>query len=265
MHPPPAFTASRLPSSSSPSLSLVPATPAEKEDCWRINAQSWRGALDVSSYLQREQHLQNQEQNRDGGIVFWILVDTTLKSDNTSPITIQNGFTNGANRTDLASATNCGETQPRHIFASCESLRKRAMVSRGGKHEEILVWGVGSVFVREEYRGRGYAGRMMDELGRKLETWGQENNGKTAFTVLFSDIGKVWIYGSCLPYLINETAARSIFHGSFPMQSLTLLNYRHFMPITAGILFHLFTSLFLLFNHHLYPILTHHPSPSLTP
>ena len=64
-------------------------------------------------------------------------------------------------------------------------------MSRGGKLEEKMVWGIGSVFVREEYRGKGYAGRMMDELGKRLETWGKGDEQKTAFTVLYSDIGKV--------------------------------------------------------------------------
>ena len=204
MHAPLAFTESRLPSSDSRSLSLVPATTAEKQDCWRINAEAWRGALDIPSYLQREQHLQNQEQNRDGGIVYWILIDTTLESDDASRSDVQNGFSCRDNRKDHTSATNCTKAQPRHILASCESLRKRALVSRGGIYEEVTVWGIGSVFVREEYRGRGYAGRMMDELRMRLEGWGQEGGSKTAFTVLFSDIGKVYIYGQTLLYLSNK-------------------------------------------------------------
>lgn len=43
-------------------------------------------------------------------------------------------------------------------------------------------------------RGKGYAARMMKELGTKLDTWQQEDGKRADFTVLYSDIGKV---GGC--------------------------------------------------------------------
>jgi hypothetical protein len=52
-----------------------------------------------------------------------------------------------------------------------------------------VVHGIGSVFCPVEFRGRGYAGRMMELLGEKLRYW-QSNNG-CPFSILFSDIGKV--------------------------------------------------------------------------
>jgi hypothetical protein len=70
---------------------------------------------------------------------------------------------------------------------------------------EVVAYGVCSVFCREEFRGRGYAGRMMGELGRALEE-GWESSGhhddddvdggfggqgkRPRFSVLYSDIGK---------------------------------------------------------------------------
>ena len=153
-----------LPSSDSPSLGLVQATDKEKEKTFRLNGASWRGALCISDYLEREAHLGEQFLTRDGGITYWILVDTTLKADK------------------------------RPILASCETLRKRAWIAKSGKIEEVVAHGIGSVFCNPKYRGRGYAKRMMAELGKKLETWQQPEGKKSMFSVLYSDIGKV----SCL-------------------------------------------------------------------
>ena len=104
---------------------------------------------------------ESQAFTKDGGITFWILVDSTLPPNE------------------------------RPVLGSCESLRKRALVARCGKLEEVVSHGIGSVFCNPDYRGRGYAQRMMEELGKKLETWNQENGKMTDFTVLYSDIGKV--------------------------------------------------------------------------
>ena len=88
---------------------------------------------------------------------------------------------------DTASAT-----KSRPILASCESFRKRALIRRqDGKVQEVISHGIGSVFCNPDFRGKGYAGRMLNELGNKLENW-QQKDGQTAdFTVLYSDIGKV--------------------------------------------------------------------------
>ena len=57
--------------------------------------------------------------------------------------------------------------------------------------KDVVSHGIGSVFCNPEYRRRGYAQRMMEELGKMLDTWNQERGKKTEFTVLYSDIGKV--------------------------------------------------------------------------
>lgn len=57
--------------------------------------------------------------------------------------------------------------------------------------KDITSHGVGSVFCNPEYRGRGYAHRMINELGKMLDNWQQKNDERASFTVLYSDIGKV--------------------------------------------------------------------------
>ena len=58
--------------------------------------------------------------------------------------------------------------------------------------EDVVSHGIGSVFCNPDYRRRGFAQRMIEELGKKLDTWNQEDRKKTDFTVLYSDIGKVY-------------------------------------------------------------------------
>lgn len=153
-----------LPSCASPTLALVNPTEEEKLQCWKINGTSWRGALSLPAYLRREEHLANQAFTRDGAITYWILVDTAAPT----PV-----------------------SSPRVTLASCESLRKKALLgTKGGTVEEVVSHGIGSVFCRPEFRGRGYALRMMKELGEKLEGWQQREGSRTSFTALYSDIGK---------------------------------------------------------------------------
>ncbi|KAI9870525.1 MAG: hypothetical protein M1830_004132 [Pleopsidium flavum] len=153
-----------LPSGDSPALTLTHPTDAEKVATWKLNGASWRGALSLPSYLRREEHLANQAFTRNGGLTFWILVDGSSPS---SP------------------------DKPRKVLSSCETLRKRALVAdEEGNIEEVVCQGVGSVFCAPELRERGYAGRMMKELGKELERWQQKEQTKCQFTVLYSDIGK---------------------------------------------------------------------------
>ncbi len=55
---------------------------------------------------------------------------------------------------------------------------------------EVFCHGVASVFCEEGNRRKGYAGRMMGELGGRLRVW-QVGDEEVGFTVLYSDIGKV--------------------------------------------------------------------------
>lgn len=154
-----------LPDGTSPTLQLVQANEAEMIESSTINATSWRGSLDVYAYLEREAHLRNTNLNRNGGITYWILVDTASPPP-------RDGV--------------------RRILASCETLRKRALVARSsGNVQEIISHGIGSVYCNSAYRGRGYAQRMLVELTKILDTWQQKEGTFTEFTVLWSDIGKV--------------------------------------------------------------------------
>ena len=172
MLPPPALS-SNLPLSTEPTLRLVEATPEEKIQTWSLNGQSWRGALSLPTYLDRERHLAAQSLTRHGGITYWALTNPPSPQDNA-----------------------------RVVLSTCEALRKRALVATKHREvEEVISYGIGSVFCRNEYRGRGYARRMMKELGKRLEGWGQGKGEKTKFTVLYSDIGKVRL----LPYVRSKS------------------------------------------------------------
>lgn len=161
----PAMDTASLPASSSPTLQLVPATDPEFVQSSIMNAPSWKGPLNLDDYLEREAHLRKTDLNRHGGITAWILVDTVHPPS-------QKGT--------------------RRILASCETLRKRALVARkDGPPVETISRGIGSVYCPEAYRGRGYAQRMLIELAHILDTWQQREGEKGDFTVLWSDIGKV--------------------------------------------------------------------------
>ncbi|MCJ1384556.1 hypothetical protein MMC17_007673 [Xylographa soralifera] len=173
MAAPPDATAlhGNLPLSSSPTLHLTHPTLAEKEATWRLNGTAWRGALSLEAYLRREHHLASQPLTQHGGITYWILVDaaeSTASADPKSP-------------------------HPRTILASCETLRKRALVARRASAPTvtaITAHGIGSVFCAPALRKRGYAGRMMAELGRALAAHQQADGQSSLFNVLYSDIGK---------------------------------------------------------------------------
>lgn len=158
---PSALNSSALPSSDSPSLALVHPTQQEKIAAWKLNSASWQGQLSLEAYIRREGFLADQPLTRDGGMTFWILVDSNQTST------------------------------PRTILASCESLRKRAIVRReDGEVEDTIAHGIASVFGNPDFRGKGYAVRMIKELGKALDTWQQQPETVADFTVLFSDIGK---------------------------------------------------------------------------
>ncbi|KAJ5165944.1 hypothetical protein N7492_006240 [Penicillium capsulatum] len=152
---------SSLPPGDSPDLVLVPATPAERIASIKLNSVAWKGPLDVETYIARENHLLSQRLTRDG-LTCWILVDRSEPEGH------------------------------RTILSACESYLKTAWLAYDGTVEKVATHGVGSVYCRPEFRGKGYAKRMFEELCLKLETWqmDKEPRGRSVFTVLFSDIGK---------------------------------------------------------------------------
>lgn len=156
-----AANTSSLPPGDSLDLVLVPATPDERIASIKLNSVAWKGPLDVETYIARENHLLSQQLTRDS-LTCWILVDRSEPEGN------------------------------RTILSSCESYRKTALLAHDGTVEKVATHGIGSVYCRPDFRGKGYAKRMFEELCLKLETWQMEKEPRSssAFTILFSDIGK---------------------------------------------------------------------------
>ncbi|KAJ8118247.1 hypothetical protein OPT61_g746 [Boeremia exigua] len=155
-----------LPEGDSPTLALVHPTKEEQLIQSKLNGAEWRGALSPSAYLRRETTLSQQALTKDGGITYWILVDTALENNPLDP-----------------------ESGTRLPLASCETYRKKALVWRDGIVQEAVSHGIGSVFCGQYLRKRGYAQRMMKELGKTLRTH-QADESECLFTILYSDIGK---------------------------------------------------------------------------
>lgn len=149
-----------LPSKDSPHLSLEVATPEELRAQQEVNSSEWKGALSLEAYLRREDFLLQQNLTKDGGLTPWMLV------------------------------YNPQDGSQRYVLAGCESIKKKALVARDGKVEDCIAHGVASVFSQPKHRGRGYAGRMMSEVGKKLREWQREGGQDVAFSILYSDIGK---------------------------------------------------------------------------
>lgn len=151
-----------------PSLALVHPTEAEKQIQFSLNGAEWRGALSIAAYVQRELTLSKTALTRDGGISYWILVDTSLPNNPLDP-----------------------DSGTRLPLVSCETYRKKALVWQNGELKEVICHGIGSVFCANHLRKRGYAQRMMTELSKVLRTHQTDDKAESLFSVLFSDIGKV--------------------------------------------------------------------------
>ncbi|KAL4893508.1 hypothetical protein BDV59DRAFT_177516 [Aspergillus ambiguus] len=150
-----------LPSGDSPELTLVLATSQERIASIKLNGTAWQGSLDLDSYLAREELLAQQPLTRGGSLACWILVDRRQPEDQ------------------------------RTILSSCETYRKKVWCAHDGCVSDATAYGVGSVYCRPEFRGKGYAKRMLQELSLKMDTWKMEKTAnRPLFSVLFSDIGK---------------------------------------------------------------------------
>jgi len=155
----------QLPDASSPTLCLSHPTNSEKTATWTLNAKNWGASLTLPDYLDRESYMATTPTlTQDGGITHWILVDKDSIPDS------------------------------RPIFGSLETIRKRALIARNGAVNETISHGIGSVFCNPEYRGKGYAGRMLGEVGTALNKWQTdkkvEGREECLFSFLYSDIGK---------------------------------------------------------------------------
>jgi len=149
-----------LSDSKGPGVALENIKPEEAFEQQKLNSTEWKAALPLEAYLRREKTLLQQRLTRQGGLTSWGLVHTS-------------------------------ESGQRTVLSSCETIRKKALVAMDGHVKEVVSHGVCSVFCRPEYRGKGYAGAMIKALGEKLQTW-QTDQQECLFSVLWSDIGKVW-------------------------------------------------------------------------
>ncbi|KAK0671620.1 hypothetical protein QBC41DRAFT_371612 [Cercophora samala] len=150
------------PESSSPLITLTNPTPSELPQIFTLSHPKWGPALTLQDYLDREAYLTTVPLSKNGGITHWLLT--------------------------LSSAPS-GE---RPILASCESIKKRAFYTTpSGTVREGVAHGIASVFTDPKYRGKGYASRMMSDLGERLKSWQDGGGDKpVVFSVLYSDIGK---------------------------------------------------------------------------
>ena len=151
-----------LPHRDSPEIQLVVSTPEENIAQQHANSEEWRGPLTLPAYLRREEVLVAQTLTKDGGLTAWSLVYQPAGSDE----------------------------KDRQVLCGCETIKKRALVASSNTVEAVTAHGICSVFCPPKYRGKGYAGRMMADLGERLKTW-QSNGQENLFSVLYSDIGKV--------------------------------------------------------------------------
>jgi GNAT superfamily N-acetyltransferase len=159
---PPPVAREKLPPAASQDLRLEPATDLEYAQTNYLNAGEWRGVLSMEDYLRREDVLQATELCREGRITGWILTSDAL-------------------------GKNADGSRP--ILAACESILVHAYIAVDGKMTSIQAHGIASVYTRPEHRGKGYASRMMQDLGKRLETWQSPNGEQNQFSCLFSDIG----------------------------------------------------------------------------
>ncbi|EXJ94097.1 hypothetical protein A1O1_02490 [Capronia coronata CBS 617.96] len=159
---PPAVDSESQPSAASSDVNLVPATAIEHVQTTYLNEDEWRGPLTLEQYLEREGVLQSLDLSRDGRITGWILTSETLPQN---------------------------QDMSRPILSSCETYLVHGYVARDGHVKKVQAHGIASVHTRPEHRGKGYAGRMMADLGHRLETWQRPHGTNNPFSVLWSDIG----------------------------------------------------------------------------
>ena len=151
-----------VPNSDSPTLTLDHPTIIERIQIWKSTFFSWGDSLTLSAYLEESQYLTTIPLAEDGGMTLWILVDK-----NEPP-------------------------NQRRILSSCETFRKRSLTSNAeGNVSNNIIHGVASVFCPPEYRGHGYAGRLMRELRETLRSW-QLDGLECVGSILYSDIGKTY-------------------------------------------------------------------------
>ncbi|KAF1817279.1 hypothetical protein P152DRAFT_387977 [Eremomyces bilateralis CBS 781.70] len=215
---------SKFPDAKSPSVHLAHPTPSERRAFLTNNGQSWRGNLTIEQYLVREDAV--YDYLTPANMTYWVLVD--------------------------------GDGEERMVLSSCETYKRRGIVAREGKVKDVVGHGIGSVFCRPELRGRGYAGRMMEELGKKLQHWQTEEH-ECLFSVLFSDIGKKYY----AQFGWQPFPSTHLHLATIPLTTPSLPSLPPTRPLTTSSLPPLCTLDESLLRHRLPPTSAASPSTSL--
>jgi hypothetical protein len=157
-----------LPAWDSSTLALLPPTDDERITQWSLCAKTWGGSDEIEEFVEGERRLATQL-GLGSGIFHWILVDT---------------------------AEDVRPGQQRTILSSLETLRRNAVYSfddnGSRKVKDTTCYGVAAVHCPKEYRGNGYARRLITEVGRLLRA-DTPNFGVSEchFSVLYSGVGAV--------------------------------------------------------------------------
>ena len=184
----------QLPDARSPALYLTHPTKGEFEKIYSLSFLAWGDALSLPQYLEESEFLTTVPLAKDGGMQVWMLTDRTLSPDR------------------------------RPILCSCETFRKRAFVTdTQGQLTEAIIYGIASVFCNPEYRGRGFAARLMWELAAMLPNW-QVESRRCVGSVLYSDIGKTYYANvGWHPFPVNTHIEIEPRNASMPSQARQIL------------------------------------------
>ncbi|KAJ3043660.1 hypothetical protein HDV00_004433 [Rhizophlyctis rosea] len=135
------------------------ATPEQIRQAWKNNYASW-GAPDllIDQYIERETLLGNTDFARDRET--WVLVPPNAPSHTLS------------------------------FLAACETYRRPMLIGDGkkGLREGVCV-SIASVFTPKPYRGRGYAGYLLEEVMQMIK-----QDDIVLASTLYSEVGKTY-YG----------------------------------------------------------------------
>ncbi|TCD68758.1 hypothetical protein EIP91_009904 [Steccherinum ochraceum] len=176
---------------SSPSLdtlTIYPATPEQTLESRKRSAVEWSKGRSLEQYVERDRIMDDHPHASNGRLTTWVL----------------------APRNDPATLD---------FMCSCETFARDSIVVRrssleaSAELEDVVGYGVASVFTPESQRRKGYAGHMMRLLHWVLAPhpslpafptrWGSPppiapSVGNATFSVLYSDVGSTF-YHNCGP------------------------------------------------------------------
>ncbi|KIJ55603.1 hypothetical protein M422DRAFT_199885 [Sphaerobolus stellatus SS14] len=153
---------------------LVEATREQLVVSRKRQAVTWARGMTEAEFMSREEYLEKMEHSSNGRFICWALVPR----DNTFTL---------------------------NFPCSCETFRRKTLVIRpSGALEEVVGYGIASVYCDPEQRGKGFASHMMRLLHHVLapaeslppfpSSWGAPPErhpgvGDALLSVLYSDVG----------------------------------------------------------------------------